>query len=98
MSVPGPATHRRSYTIGQWMAAIAAIACVLAVPRARSANELAAVAVVVFAVPLYLAFNLVLEATVGVQCPCCGRWRLLRLARSRGYYRCAVCRARVKRT
>lgn len=92
---------RARFRIGQVMFWIAAVACILALPRLiRSPRDdlfpilLAALA----AVPLF--FRLVDYALIGVfgtTCPICGRLTLHRIARHRHYYRCSSCRARLYR-
>jgi hypothetical protein len=89
------------YTIGQLMALIAAFACVLALPIVMAHATAADVAFMtcVLALPgIFLVLNFLIELVFGIQCPACSRWTLKRLARSRRYYQCPSCGARVKRS
>jgi hypothetical protein len=96
-------TRRMPYTISQWMVVTAAVACVLALVRlgARPGTQVAVeVSIAAGVLLLFLwigALNWLVESTIGIQCPGCGRWTLHRLARYRQYYRCSVCRARYRR-
>ena len=92
------------YTIGQFMALIAALACAFSVPRLiRSARFMTSgesmLLTCVAALPLILVVtNFLIELALGIQCPACSRWGLKRLARHRRYYHCPACGVRVKRS
>ena len=92
------------YTIGQFMALIAALACAFSVPRlVRSARFMTSgestLLTCVAALPLLLVVtNFLLELALGIQCPACSHWGLKRLARHRRHYQCPACGVRVKRS
>jgi hypothetical protein len=79
------------------MAVIAALACLMAVPRLIRSPDLPVGAYLVAVLASILLLNALAEAVFGLQCPACSRWTLRRIARHRGYYRCSACRLRVKR-
>jgi hypothetical protein len=95
-----PPERKARYTIGQVMVAIAVIACALAVPQVLRAPQGAGttylLSLIVLLVAGVAAVHAVVNKMMGFTCPACHSPALRRLARHRHYYRCSVCRARLK--
>ena len=85
------------FTIGQVMLVIAVFGGLLAIPQVAASPDRTVLVCVVALLTVLGLLNMLVEQTLGKQCPACSRWTLRRLARHRRYYRCTACRGRFRR-
>jgi hypothetical protein len=90
-----PQTYR--CTIGQFMAGIAVLAGLLAVPCLVNSPDRLVFVCAFGILATFVLINGLIEILIAGRCPACSRRALRRLRRDHHYYCCTECRARFKR-
>lgn len=85
------------YTIGQFMAGIAFLAGLLALPPLVNSPDRLVLVCIVGILVIFFLINGLIEILIGRRCPACSRRALRRLRSDFHYFCCTECRARFKR-
>jgi hypothetical protein len=88
---------RLRISIGQWTVLVAVVALLYSLPHQKTRPDSQFIAGIFALLAVLLLVGVLVDVLVGIPCPGCSRWTLLRLARARRYYCCSHCGGRYKR-